>query len=67
MIINHLNSFIKPISSLTIMETLGEGKIVLNFIYTHLATSHLFVYSKLAIKLNVICFNIYIYISMYHT
>lgn len=25
MIINYLNSFIKPISSLTILETLGEG------------------------------------------
>ena len=26
MVINCLNSFIKPISSLTILETLGEGK-----------------------------------------
>ena len=27
MITNHLDSFIKPISSLTILETLGEGKV----------------------------------------
>ena len=29
MMINRLNSFIKPISSLIVLETLGEGKITL--------------------------------------
>ena len=35
--LNHLNTYIKPISSLTILDTLGEGKLYFcNYNYVHL-------------------------------
>lgn len=43
--LNHLSTFIKPVSSLTILETLGEGKYILFHMYIHfIGYSHVCMY-----------------------